>query len=112
MSAEPSWPAPGVECVCINDLGWLAPKREEENWGFLIIITEEWVPRDGPAFMQQLKIKDTYLFDGDKAGHKLKLCFDEFPGEWYCACKFRPFEKVEDEETKDITAPVDGELVR
>lgn len=104
MSSEPSWPAPGIECVCITDFGW----RDLRSGPFSFIVHIG--PRPGPEFMQQYKILDLYLHEADQAGHRLKLIFAEYPSEVYCACMFRPLEKIEDKETKNVTAPVD-ELV-
>jgi len=101
MSAEPSWPAPGIDCICINPHGW---RDLRSVFGVFVV---DLGPRPGPEFMVQYKIADLYLHEADDPGHRLKLVFAEWPTEVYCACNFRPLEKIEDEVEQTTTAPVD-----
>lgn len=101
--SEPSWPAPGIECICVNPHGWRDLRGED--WFIL-----DCGPRPGPEFMQQYTISSLFLYEKDQPGHMLKLQFAEYPDEKYCACQFRPLAKIEDEITQDVTAPVDKVL--
>lgn len=98
---EPSWPAPGVECICINSQGW--PDLYNGPFGLIL----DYGNRPGPEFMKQYIIQDLKFVDYETDGHRLKLIFAEYPGYVHCACMFRPLVKIKDEETKDTTAPVD-----
>lgn len=102
---EPIWPSIGMDCVCINDQGWY-----DYVTVFGVLTAKTRIA--GPHFMQQLKItnivSDEEFVNTD---HYAGLAFAEFPGLYFCVCKFRPLQKIEDEETKDTTAPVDGDLV-
>lgn len=99
-----SWVAIGKDCICVRER-WIKPA------GIIGLIMNIGEIVDGPKFMQQYRIKDIETVDFEDIGHKVKLVFDEYPGERWCACGFRPLEKVEDEEHKKTTAPVDLEKV-
>lgn len=98
---EPSWPAPGVDCVCINDQGW--PDLYDGPFGIIL----DYGNRPGPEFMQQYKITALKFIHSESDGHRLKLIFSEYPDYVHCACKFVPLVKLEEDETEDVTAPVD-----
>jgi hypothetical protein len=102
---ENTWAEVGKDCICIRQ-EWL---RYAGLIGLLMNVAERVEP--APKFMQQYKITGIEIVGDEGTGHRVKLNFAEFPGERWCACGFRPLEKIEDEEHKDTTAPVDLEKV-
>lgn len=94
---EAEWAVPGTDVICIRELPWYGKA--------LIFLIEI----DGPQFMKQYKIKDVSYRDDEDTGHHVKLHFDEYEGR-FCSCGFRPLEKIEDEEEKQVTAPVTPEV--
>ena len=102
---ENSWVGIGKECVCIKT----EFLRYAGLIGFLTNICEKIEP--APKFMQAYKIIGIETNENESEGHRVKLNFAEFPGERWCACGFRPLEKVEEEEHKKTTVPVDLEKV-
>jgi hypothetical protein len=89
MSGEQSWVAKGVDCICVRE-SWFHPL-----FGTL----------DGPKFMQQYTITDIAWRSHEDDGHRIKIEVSAYPDDFWCACSFRPLEKLKDTET-ELTAPV------
>lgn len=75
--SEPTWPAVGVQCMCLRDFPW-------ERL------------RPGPKFMQVCVVSDIGWADWESDGHKLKIGIVGYPSPdlMYCACQFQPLDPL------------------
>ncbi len=87
--SEQSWVAKGVDCICIR-----------QNWNHPLFGAI-----DGPKFMQQYTIVDIHWRADEQDGHRIKIEVNAYPFDYWCACSFRPLEKLPPEE-EELTAPV------
>ena len=94
--SEQSWVKEGAECICIKDVWW-------SLFGPLH-------PDYAPKFMQQYIVRGIEWKSWENDGHRIKIKIDGFDDFW-CACGFRPVEKLRNDEEESQKVSDDLEKV-